>query len=193
MALDASEVAVGGDGNVWRAPVGTAFPTNISTAVNEILWTELGYLTEEGVRFNFGRETNEIGAWQSFDPVRVVVTEVPKEISHDLRQLNQNTWATAMGGGTWAGSAPNYEYTPPLPSFIDEFSEIVEFRDGDEKYRFCFHRVIVSSPLEFNTVRDDALTLPVTIQVLAPPSGITRAWFWQTTDANLGDATQAGS
>lgn len=193
MSLDAQEAVVGATGHIWRAPVDTPFPANISTEVDEALWAELGYTTEEGVRFNFGRDINEIMAWQSLDPIRVIVQGLPKEIAHDFRQFNQNTWATAMGGGTWSGSAPDFVYTPPAPSYVDEFAEIVQFEDGDELYRFCFYRVMNTSGVEFASVRDDTVILPVTVKVLAPPAGVDHPFIFQTTDASLGDATLSGS
>lgn len=192
MSLESSEVAVGATGHIWRAPVGTAFPTNISTAVNESLWTELGYTTEEGVRFTFGRETNEVGAWQSYDPVRIISTKIPKEIAHDFLQFNQNTWATAMGGGTWTGTSPNFEYTPPAESYVDQFAEIIEFTDGDSSYRFCYRKVQNMSGVEFSLTRENPVVLPVTVKVLAADGGLS-PFVFQTNDADLGDATQAGS
>lgn len=192
MSLESSEVVVGSTGHLWRAAVGTAFPTNISTAVNETLWTELGYTSTEGVGFNFGRETNEVEAWQSYDPLRVISTKIPKEISAEFLQFNQNTWATAMGGGTWTGSAPNFVYEPPDESFIDEFALIVEFSDGDDDYRFCYRKVSNMSGIEFSTSRENPIMLPVTVKVLAADGGL-KPFIFQTNDTNLGDATLAGS
>lgn len=192
MSLESGEIAVGATGNVWRGTVGTPFPTNISADVDETLWTDLGFCSEEGVRFKFNRETTELGAWQSFDPVRILTSKIPKEIAHDFLQWNQNTWATAMGGGTWSGSAPNYVYTPPPPEELDQFAEIVELRDGDEVIRLCYYKVQNMSGVEFAATRDNAMILPVTVKVLAA-DGTNPPFIMQTNIADLGDATMAGS
>jgi hypothetical protein len=193
MSLESSEVVVGLTGHIYRAPVGTAFPTNISTAVNDALWTELGYVTEDGVTFNFGREVQEIMAWQSFDPLRVIPTAIPKTIAWVPRQLNQNTFATAMGGGTWSEGTPgNYEYEPPDESDVDEFALIVEFADGDQNYRFCYRKVMNQEGVEFVVNRQDSINLSTSVKVLAADAGA-KPFIFQTDDANLGEFAEAGS
>lgn len=192
MSLEANEVAVAGTGNIWRAPVGTAFPTNISTAVNETLWTELGYTTEEGARFSFTRNITEFMGWQSMDVLRILTTATPREIAFDFAQFNQNTWATAMGGGTWTGSSPNFEYAPPAASAVDEFALIVGATDGSDHYRWCFRKVMNQSGVDFSLTRSNPIILPVTVKVLAADGGL-GPFIFQTDDPNLGDATQAGS
>lgn len=193
MSLESSEVVVGATGHIWRAAVGTAFPATIGTVVDETLWAELGYTSEDGVGFNLGRNVNEVMAWQAFDPLRIIVESVPKEITYELLQLNQNTWNTAMGGGTWTEpSAGNYLYVPPVESFIDEFAMIVQFEDGDNLYRFCFRKVMNQSGVEFSTSRSENIGLPVTVKVLGADAGAAPFDF-QTNDANLGEAVEAGS
>lgn len=193
MSLESSEVVVGGTGHVWRAPVGTAFPTNISTAVNEALWTELGYTTEDGVHFAFGRNVNEIMGWQSYDPLRIIVTSVPRSIKATFLQFNQNTWNTAMGGGTWTEPTNNnFLYVPPSPGTLDQFAYIVEWTDGSLSYRFCARKVQVIDPIEFDLKRTDPINLPINVKVLAADAGANPFDFY-TNDENLGDYTLAGS
>lgn len=193
MSLESAEVVVGSTGHIWRGVLGTAFPTNISTAVNETLWTELGYTTEDGVGFNFDRSVNEVMGWQSYDPLRIIVESIPKEITTEFLQFNQNTWSTAAGGGTWSGSSPNFTYEPPDPSVLDQFALIVEFTDGSNSYRFGFPQVQVTSAFDFSTSRSEAISLPVTFKVLAPVVSTDKPFTFWTNDANLGDPLQAGS
>ena len=108
-------------------------------------------------------------------------------------QTNQNTWATAQGGGTWTEpTANNFLYEPPDEDFVDEFQYIVAFEDDDLSYRFCFRKVMNQGGLEFSVNRQIALQLPVVVKVLAS-SGRIKPWFLQTNDENLGDYTLAGS
>ncbi len=193
MSLETEEITVPLTGHIWRGVVGTAFPTNISTAVNETLWTELGYTTEAGPRFKFGRETKAIKGWQSRDVLRMLVTSKPKSIAFDLLQLNQNTFNTAMGGGTWTEpTAGNYKYVPPLDEYVDEFALIVEFSDGADDVRFCYRKVFNQTPAEFTLKADDAITLPVDCMVLQA-DGDLPAWELYTNIDDLGLFTQAGS
>lgn len=193
MSLESSEVVVAGTGNIWRAPVNTPFPTNISTAVNEALWTELGYTTEDGVKFSMGRDVQDIPAWQSVDPLRTIIKSTPRSLMATFLQSNQNTWNTAMGGGTWSiPTAGNGLYVPPDPSVPDLMALIVEWRDGVNKYRFCTRKVQVKDPVEFTLARTDAVKLPITFSLLAADNGA-NAFDFQTNDANMYDATAAGS
>lgn len=193
MSLEADELVVGQTGHVYRAPVGTAFPTNISTAVSAPNWTELGYTTEDGVKFSFGRDVEEVMAWQSYDPLRVITKGVPKEVTATFLQFNQNTMATAMGGGAWTETSPgNYEYTPPDEGDIDEFAYIVEFIDGDYSYRYCFDRVQNMSGVEYTVNRSNPIELEIKVKVLAAPNG-GKPYKLQTDDPNLGLSAQAGS
>lgn len=192
MSLEASEVAVAATGHIWRAAVGTAFPTNISTAVSETAWTELGYTTTEGVRFSFGREVKEVDAWQTRDTLRVITTATPREIAFDFQQFNQNTWATALGGGTWSGSTPNWEYTPPDDDDVDEMALIIEAVDGSDSYRWCFRKVANMSGVDFALTRENPIILPVSVKVMAADGGV-RPFLFQTNDENLGDYSDAGS
>lgn len=194
MSLESSEVRVMGTGHVYVAPVGTAFPTNISTAVSFAAgWRELGYVSEEGARFKFSREMNEVMAWQSYDPVRMVVKSVPKEVSFDLEQWNQFTLQLALGGGTVTEPTPdNYLYEPPAESVVDERALIIEGQDGNYKYRFCYRKTLNSSGVEFPFVRENPVMFPITMRILAADGGL-GSFLLQTNDPNIGELVEAGS
>lgn len=194
MALESSEVRVTGTGHVYVAPVGTAFPTDISTAVSHAAgWRELGYVSEEGARFSFGREVNEIMAWQSFDPLRLVVTAVPKQVQFDLMQWNQFTVSLALGGGTFTEpTSGNYLYEPPAEDFIDERALIIEGTDGDYDYRFCYRKSVNMEGVDFAFVRENPVLFPVTMRILAADAGA-KSFLLQTNDPNIGELVEAAS
>lgn len=193
MSLEASEVRVAGTGHIWRAPVGTAFPANISTVVDETLYTELGYTSVDGVKFSFGRDVAEVDAWQSRDALRIITKATPRTVEAKFLQMNENTWNTAMGGGTWTTPTPgNYLYQPPAADYEDVFTYIVESHDGALKYRWCFRNVQNISGVDVELKRTDATMLPIVVKVLAADGGLP-PYDFQTNDANLGDYAQAGS
>lgn len=192
MSLEASEIAVAGTGHIWRAPVGTAFPS-ASGSVDETLWTELGYTSTGGVRFSFGKNVTEIMGWQSRDALRVIVKDTPRTVAADLLQTNQNVWNTAMGGGTWTEPTNGYyKWTPPAVDYSDEFALIVQAEDDDLWYRWCFRKVLNTTGVEFAANRENALMFPVTVKVLAADGGLEPFEFY-TNDANLGEFADAGS
>lgn len=180
--LDPTEVVVAGTGAIYRAPVGTDFPASISDAVDEAAWFDLGYASEEGAKFSFARESNKLGAWQSFDPIRTIVTSVPKSIATELLQWNGETLKTALGGGTITEpETGEFEFEPADPGDVDEFALIVEGTDGDKHYRFCYRKSAVEDPVEFDFVRSDAAKLPVKFTVLAA-DGDAKPYLIQTDD-----------
>lgn len=73
MALDASNVVVGITGKVYVGPVSATAPTSYSSTLTG--FTDLGYISADGVTFTTDKSTNQIRAWQNADLVRETVTE----------------------------------------------------------------------------------------------------------------------
>lgn len=185
MALDAQEIVVAGTGSVYRAPVGTSFPASVTSTPSALSgWRELGYTAESGVKFSFSRSVNEVKGWQSYQPLRLIVSEIPIETEFDLLQWNNDTVETAMGGGTFDTAGDGVRYTPPAESFVDEFAMIVDGHDGDSTYRYLFPRVMVMDKVEFSFVRSNPVTLPIKCKVLAAPGG-NASFYFDTNDTSL--------
>lgn len=172
MALDAGDIRVAGNANIYLAPLNTAFPAwDVAPAAP---WVDLGYVTTDGITANYGREITEIYAMQSADPVRIIATRAPKTIAFAMMQQGRDQLILALGGGSYALEAAEidvYRYTPPDPSVIDERAMLVEFVDGTNTYRFEYKRVQNREGVEEKFVREDAATLPVTMQILVPADG----------------------
>ena len=192
MAQESSEIRVNATGSVYVAPVGTAFPTNISAAVSPLAgWVELGYLTEEGPRLSFGRESTDLLAWQSADAVRVLTTSRPKSISFDLMQHNRHTLMLALGGGTVTEPTPgNFLFTPADDAEIYQRALIVELEDGEFNYRYCFSKTEQDGAVEFAAVRTNSTNFAMSMKVLAPDTGT--SYIVQSDDPNL-SLLEAGS
>ena len=195
MALETTEVRAFGSGHVYVSDsnVTPNFPASISTPISRAAgWIDLGYATEEGVKFTFGRDVVEKFAWQSHHPVRVLVDKVPTMAAFSCMQWNRYTAALALGGGTVTeGSPGEYKYEPPDESYVDERALLIEAVDGDYTYRFVYRKTMNQSAVEFSTVRSDTTALLIELKVLAP-SGTDKAWFMQTDDPNF-DVTDAAS
>ncbi len=194
MALESSEVRVTGTGHAYVAPLGTPIPAGIDSALTHAAgWVELGYTTPEGARFSFGREVNDIMGWQSFDPLRTIVTSVPKTVSVDLLQWNQHTMKLGLGGGTVTEPVSGqYQYEPPDESFVDERMFAIEGTDGDFNYRFIFRKALNQGGVDFSFVRENPVVFPITMKVLAADAGA-KAFLLQTDDTNVGLLTGAAS
>ena len=116
MAQDATEVVVGANGDVYVAPVGTSLPLDVDDPLNAAFSEALGFTSEDGVTATDGKTTENIGAWQSFYPLRTLVTERNFTVAFVLRQWNQDTVSLAFGGGTFTAVGSHTTYTPPDPA-----------------------------------------------------------------------------
>lgn len=164
MALTGTEVRVAGTGNVYIAPKGTALPTDAGTAL-PAAWVDAGYITEDGVTFTMGRETEDLNAWQG-SKIRVLTTGEPVSVEFALMQSNAKNLPFILGGGTVTGTAGEFKYTPPATGVNEERAMVVQFVDGTVTYRYCFPRVMVEGDISFSLTRSGAVEYPVTWGVL---------------------------
>jgi hypothetical protein len=163
MALDGTEVRVAGTGNVYFAPTGSTLPTDTTTAL-DAAFVDAGYISEDGVTFTLGRETEDLNAWQG-TKVRVLTTAEPKTVEFTLMQSNKENIPFILGGGTIAGSDP-YTYTPPAKGTNTERAMVVEFVDGTVTYRYVFPRVQLEGEVSFSLTANGAVEYPTTWGVL---------------------------
>ena len=164
MAISADEVRVAGTGRVYTAPKGTALPTTVDSALPAD-WTDLGYVTTDGVSFTFSRETEDLAAWQG-DKIRVLSLSEPKMVEFTLMQTDAAVLETAFGGGTVVTADGVTTYTPPLRGENVERSMVIEFLDDDITYRYAFARVQQEGDVNFVLTREGAVEYPVTFGVL---------------------------
>jgi hypothetical protein len=185
--LNSDEVVVAGTGAIYVGDVGTPFPTSISDPIDTDDWIGLGYISEEGPEFEFARDINEIMAWQSYDPIRIANKVMGKTVGAKLLQWNKVTWDLANGGGSTSEVlVGEYEYEPPLESFVDTRAFLVVGIDGDREYRFGFRKALNIETFSFSFVRENPVKIPIKFKVLAAPNG-DRPFILQHNDAALGE------
>jgi hypothetical protein len=164
MATDADEIVVGANGSVHVAPVGTAGPADIETALNAS-FIDLGFVSDDGIEITPGMDSADINAWQSFYPVRRIVTGRTLEIGLTLLQWNEDSIALAFGGGsvsTTAGPPAYYTYTPPSPDEIDYRAMVIEWQDDTKTYRLHIPKVLVTDTSSLSLNRTDPAGLALT-------------------------------
>jgi hypothetical protein len=162
--LEPANVVVAGTGHVWVAPDETPMPTDLLALADP--WVDIGYVSEDGVTFTISREQTDIGAWQSLEPVRVLITSEPKVIAFELMEFDEDTLLLAFRGGTVVAGPP-VKYTPPDAGASDVRALVVDSIDGDSTHRFCFPRASLQGDVEWNLNRSDAIRFALEMQVLA--------------------------
>jgi hypothetical protein len=166
---NAGQVLVGASGKVWTAELGVTAPTNAATAM-PAGWYDLGYVSEDGATFTEGKEITDIGAWQSFYPLRKIVTSRLVTVSFGLEQWNNATIELALGGSVTANAA-EWKYEPPAPEVLDLRQLAVEWFDGALQYRLYIRRGLVSENVEINLQRTSAAMLPITFSAMDAGGG----------------------
>jgi hypothetical protein len=154
MALDASEIQLALNQHLYVAPVGTAMPTDVSTAL-PAAWIDVGYIGEDSASINPSVDTEEIRAAQSLYAVRRVVTGRAFTLSLTLLQRNAETLKMGFGGGTVETTGGVSTYTPPSAGELYERAFVFEVEDGEDKARFCLYKGMPSLSGEISFARAD--------------------------------------
>lgn len=101
MALTAENVVVGVSGKVYAGPTTSTAPTSSTATLTG--FTDLGYVSADGVSFTVDKSTNQIRAWQNSDLVRESVTEGTITYSFMLLESNQDAIEAYFGSTMTAG------------------------------------------------------------------------------------------
>ena len=167
MALEANEIYVAGTGLICSAPEDTAMPaTPPDGLVSPVTpWIDHGYATEDGVEFTFGKSTDELKGWQSFDTLRLLTTEAPKSVKFTLMQANADNLLLALGGGET--DVDTGLYTPPDPSVLDIRALYIYAIDGGETWEFWCPRALLSDNVVIPWKKSGEAQLPLTFSVQA--------------------------
>jgi hypothetical protein len=166
---NSNQVVVGSNGKIWVADIGVSAPTRASTAM-PAGWIDLGYVTDDGATFTEGKDITDIGAWQSFFPVRRIVSSRLVTIAFSLEQWNNATIEFALGGAV-AANAGEWTYSPPAPEVLDFRQVALEWYDQGHNYRLYVRKGLVSENVEVPLVRTGAALLPITFAAMDPGGG----------------------
>lgn len=174
---DASELVVASSGSVAVAPVGTTLPTSATASLNAA-FTDLGYITEDGVSLTVEPQVEEFMAWQSRQPVRRELTGQDITVSFALEQWNSDSIILAFGGGDVTEAGGQYTYNFPADTdALDERALVVSWKDGTKDYRAVFARGNVTDSVETSLTRSELSVLPITFKALEPTAGGAAAYI----------------
>jgi hypothetical protein len=180
MALDATEVRLGVTGNLYKAPIGTAMPSDTTTAL-AVAWKELGY-TETGPSMSVDASKEQFTPWQAVSPVREVITSQMVTATFTLWQRNAETLKLAWGGGTVTGTTTRV-YTPPAVATVNEGAFVFEIVDGAIKDRYLIPRASISLAGDVSFAKDAVTGFEIELTFLQPATG--SAWTLLTNDTKV--------
>lgn len=175
MPINPADIRVAITGAILSAPVGTAFPADISVAP-AAAFADHGLTTPDGITLTPNIDSWEVEAWQSASPVRRGVRRRAYDAKFKLLQTSRDNIALAHGGGTWTGAAGKFVYNPPAGGTSDERAWIFQYTDGAFHYRYCVPRATLSSLGDLKLVNNDALGYDCTVSFIGDD------WYLQTDD-----------
>jgi hypothetical protein len=97
MALNSANVRVAVTGAVSVADKGTVLPTDATTALKTPDYTDLGFVSSDGVKVTLDKSTSDVKAWQNSTVVREVITDAKFTIQFKLVETTADTLALYYG------------------------------------------------------------------------------------------------
>ena len=178
-----SQPIVGGNGDIYTAPAGTAIPTDLE--VPGAPWVKLGMVSEDGVSWTPPEEeTEEIKIWQSAYPARVITTGLTSSMSFALDGWDRETVPFAMGGGTFedlpAVTPTTAVFHPPAAGASLSRAIYIKVLDGDPAtggivmgLYFAKGRVSGRDDTVFNASEPALLNVEFSLETFVKPDGTT--------------------
>jgi hypothetical protein len=186
MSSDSTEVIVASDITVWRAPVGTTAPVDLTAP--GVGWSDLGFVGEDSVNFATNPTFTEIFAHQQASAIRLIKSRDAASLAAALKQWNTETWEAAFGGGAVTVTAGVAKFTPPIDTATTPQAIMVDGFDGTFTYRLIIPKCRVRSGVTLPFKRTDSSDLAVTFETEAAAAGVA-AWYVLTDNV---DAFTAG-
>lgn len=180
MALTAGNVRVAGTGAIFKAPAGTAIPTDHTTALNAA-FKELGYYTEDGFTLSADRSTSDIKGHNG-DVVRTVTTEHKVTVEFTLMEWNLEA-AKAMFGSSQVTVATGT--TIQVTSAAGDRGRLVleavdSGASGTPKIRVVLPDAqILTDTQEITFSNSESINFPIQVQAYPDGSGV-KAYLYTT-------------
>ena len=163
-ALNPVNVLVGtakGPG-IWVAPVGTALPTDTSTALDAAFST-LGYLSEDGVTFSQSTDSEEIKPWQSRSAVRTIITGRSMSLEFTMLEFNAQNLAFYFGQDEPVATNDAWSLEVRSDGTAKTWACVIEVKDGLTTVRYAFPRATLSEAGDLEITNSGVMALPVTL------------------------------
>lgn len=170
MVLDATQVRVGITGQVYRAPLGSAAPTDATTAL-AAAYTGLGYVNEDGVTENWDDSVENIIAWQNATVVRSAVTESVGTLAFMLIQTNRAVLEAFHRGSTMTEPSAGNFRIDVKPITAAPATWVLDVVDGAKHYRLFVPNGEVTERGEVMYANGEPIGYPMTVTCYPDAAG----------------------
>lgn len=170
--LTAEEIVVARKGRLWVAPENTALPADIDATL-DAAFVNIGFASEDGVKFRRDPNLDPKYAWQASSPVLYLPGSVTCSAGFGLLQWNRDTVPLAFGGGAITATANGWRYDPPDPGSIDIRCMVAEWYTQEGfHWMAVLERCMPVEPVETDLQRTEMSPLPITLAGLSDPDDL---------------------
>lgn len=170
MALSADSVVVGITGKCYVGPTTATAPTASDSTLTG--FTELGYVSADGIAHALDKSTNQIRAWQNADLVRETVTEATETFTFSLLETNEAVLELYFGATMTLGKI---EVNPAATGGRKSF--VIDVVDGDKVIRHYIPSGEVLAVEAQTIANGEALMYGVTVTAYATGGRTSDAFF----------------
>lgn len=185
--LQADDVLIGtanGPG-IWMAPVGTAAPTDATTAL-AVDWSTLGYLSEDGVTLSQSTNSEDIYPWQGRSPVRTMITERNLSMEFSMFEFNEQNLQLYFGmEQAKQGSADSWSLNVVSNAPSQIYSFVIDVADLDVKVRYYIPRGSLSDAGDLEITDAGVMALPVTLKTLDSAGELMEIFYSKATTRSV--------
>lgn len=171
MALDSDNVRVAVTGAVYVGPTSASAPTGSGSTLTG--FTDLGYVSADGITETIERTTNQIRAWQGGALVREVTSEGTYSVSLTFIETNEDVLELYFGSSITDG-----ELNGDPTQSGGRKSFVVDVVDGSIVERTYIPAGEITAVGERTLASGEAIGYNVTITAYADTSNVTyKKWF----------------
>lgn len=170
MTLNADNVRSALTGAVYVAPTGTAVPSTPTEAWNAA-FTDLGYLSEDGITEAHSADWNQIRAWQNRTIVRQLLTGAEATFAFTLLETTNAGLEVYHGGSTVVTQGGTYQLNVMEP---EEDYRIwgIDVVDGDDHIRIIIPDGSVTETGDIVYQNGEAIGYPITVTARSDANGL---------------------
>lgn len=179
MALTADNVIVALTGAAMVADVGATAPTDASTAWGGG-WTDLGFISEDGIDYDANRESKEIKAFQNGAVVRKMNTGEAPTWKFTLLETTAAGLGLYFAGATITGAAPGTGSIDYKGANANKKAFGLDIVDGDRLIRWVIPLGEVSDIGTLAMKNGEPYSYELTITGYPGPGGTRFKKFWTT-------------
>ncbi|WP_322767682.1 hypothetical protein [Frankia sp. Cr1] len=174
-----ANIPAGTTGMVMVAAVDTAAPVDATSAWPSG-WSQLGAITDDGVKGKYDTSYEDVNIWQQLAPVRKLAKEVKFSLEFTANEWNRVTLPLYFSGGTITDltTVGHSRISIPAIPTPDERAFGVEFVDGLNYWRLVMPKGMVTGRGDLTINSKKAVEMQMTIEGLVQAN--TDLGFWLT-------------